>query len=369
MALLICRSNFGARKGFAMVGAVLRSTTVTDGCKMAASAGRLRAFQTSSQTLRKYSWLNYVLGERTSKKFHDRSKIFVVDGNIAVGKTTLATKLAEKLGLHYIGEPDLHYFDRQVGDGEPLDPKFTGNVTLQKFYDDPKAKDGHTFRLQMVMYMIRYLQYSDAMEHLLSTGQGVVMDRCVYSDFVFLEAILKEGLIRRQCHEYYNEVKGISIWRIIPPHLVIYLDAPVRVIQQRIKERGIPYEQNIQDSYLEALDEAYKKKYLTEMSETSEILQYDWTNFGDIERVVEDIDLLEFKNSPWLEQDDVALHHLRIFCSNKFKVAKSCVIPKYLPELTISAMEFDAIKHEYLQLPKMKYAKGYNEGEGSVLWK
>ncbi|XP_077978515.1 NADH dehydrogenase [ubiquinone] 1 alpha subcomplex subunit 10, mitochondrial-like isoform X1 [Glandiceps talaboti] len=365
MALLVGRFNFWARRSL-MVG-VLRSSSVGDGCKMAASG--TRGLQTSCQALWRYNGLNYLMGERTLKKFNERSKIITIDGNIAVGKTTLGTKLAEKLGMHYIGEPDLHYFDRRDGYGEPLDPKYTCNVTLEKFYNDPKAKDGHTFRLQMVLYVIRFQQYGDALEHILSTGQGVIMDRSVYSDFVFLEAIMKAGLIRNQCYDYYDEIKGISLYRFIPPHLCIYLDAPIDVIQKRIKQRGKPFEQNIENKYLESLDDAYKTKFLPQMSETSEILQYDWTNFGDVENIIEDIDLLKFDKVAWKEHDDVSLHHIRVFVTDKFKVGKCLSIPKFLPELTFDALEFDDIKNEYTDLPGMKYAKGYNERDGSTIFK
>lgn len=37
----------------------------------------------------------------------------------------------------------------------------------------------------------------DALAHLLSTGQGVVLDRCVYSDFVFAEAMASQGYISK----------------------------------------------------------------------------------------------------------------------------------------------------------------------------
>lgn len=38
----------------------------------------------------------------------------------------------------------------------------------------------------------------DALAHVFSTGQGVVLDRCVYSDFVFLEAMYSHGYISKK---------------------------------------------------------------------------------------------------------------------------------------------------------------------------
>ncbi|XP_002739202.1 NADH dehydrogenase [ubiquinone] 1 alpha subcomplex subunit 10, mitochondrial-like [Saccoglossus kowalevskii] len=372
MALLIGRCRLGVTKSSPLVS-VLRCQNGADSCKMAAAAGvgaqKFKKFHTSSIDLKKYSWLNYILGERTLKRFNDRSKIIVIDGNIAAGKTTLGQKLAKELGMYYFPEASLDYFDRQSGDGKRLDPKFTGNVSLERFYKDPKAEDGHSFRLQVVMYMIRYLTYCDAMNHLLTTGEGVILDRSVYSDFVFLEAITTAGLIRKQCYDYYQELKGISLWRVLPPHLVIYLDAPLDVVKKRIKERGIPYEQTIDDSYLESIDRAYTKQFLPEIGESSEILHYDWTNFGEIERVLEDIDMLKYEKSPWNDQDDVSLHHYRVFFNNKFHVVAKTIMAKYLPELTVGALEFDEIRQEYLELPGMRYQKGYNKEDGNLIFK
>ena len=43
------------------------------------------------------------------------------------------------------------------------------------------------------------------------------------------------------------------------PDLVIYLQAPVQVLQRRIASRGLAYEQFIAPEYLERLGEAYAK--------------------------------------------------------------------------------------------------------------
>lgn len=67
-------------------------------------------------------------------------------------------------------EPDTHYVDKMTKEKVPLDKAFNGNCTLEKFYLEPKASDGNSYRLQCWMYLMRLLQYSDAIEHLLSTG-------------------------------------------------------------------------------------------------------------------------------------------------------------------------------------------------------
>lgn len=53
---------------------------------------------TSSVRSLRYGWLAYALGERTTPRLKEYSKIITVDGNLASGKGALAQKLADKLG-------------------------------------------------------------------------------------------------------------------------------------------------------------------------------------------------------------------------------------------------------------------------------
>lgn len=70
----------------------------------------------------------------------------------------------------YMPEADTFYLDKMSGEKEPLPLHFNGMCSLEKFYTDPKAADGNSYRLQLWMYLMRLLQYSDAVEHLLTTG-------------------------------------------------------------------------------------------------------------------------------------------------------------------------------------------------------
>ena len=42
----------------------------------------------------------FVLGEKTTKKLTESSKVITVDGNICSGKSTVAKVIAEKLGTY-----------------------------------------------------------------------------------------------------------------------------------------------------------------------------------------------------------------------------------------------------------------------------
>ncbi|XP_071956051.1 NADH dehydrogenase [ubiquinone] 1 alpha subcomplex subunit 10, mitochondrial-like [Antedon mediterranea] len=324
-----------------------------------------------SRGLRETPW-TFFTGFKFDNVFHEGSKIIVVDGNIGSGKSELAKTLADKLGMKYMKEAHLHYLDEQLlGEGKKLDKKFIGNVSLEQFYKDPYAKDGHSFRMQMMMYGIRFMMYSDVLEHLFNTGQGIVMDRSVYSDFVFMEAMYKMGYFRKQCYDFYNEIKQISLYRLREPHLVIYLDTPVDIAKKRLKEREGDNIPDIPEEYLQHLETIYKEQFLPKMAETSEILTYDWSIYGDVDQIIEDIEMLEFANTSWTGLSNATLDRLYRFVSHKGKVARCLDMEKYLPEVTFGAHEIADLAREWKEIPGNMYKKGFNENEYGEkdLWK
>ncbi|XP_054854551.1 NADH dehydrogenase [ubiquinone] 1 alpha subcomplex subunit 10, mitochondrial [Eublepharis macularius] len=325
---------------------------------------RLAKLHVSSNWNLTYGWIAYMLGERTTKRFNEYSKVFTVDGNLRSGKGKLAQHIAEKLNMRYFPEADAHYLDRVTGDGRILDSKFSGNCSLETFYDNPKHPNGNSYRLQYWLYSNRLLQYSDALEHLLATGQGVVLERSPYSDFVFLEAMFKQDYIHKRCVEHYGNMKHLTICEILPPHLSIYIDVPVPEVMKRIEEKGKPYEKKVSSAYLQSIEDIYKKSFLPEISETSEVLQYTASEAEEVDKVIEDIEYLKFDKGPWLEQDDVTFHHLRKFVEDKMAVVRPMNLPVYVPEITIGGLEIDKVYYQYRDLPGRKYAFGYNADVG-----
>ncbi|XP_003133833.1 NADH dehydrogenase [ubiquinone] 1 alpha subcomplex subunit 10, mitochondrial [Sus scrofa] len=331
---------------------------------LGAVAQRVGGIHTGAPCRLQYGPLAFVLGERTTRKLTETSKVITVDGNICSGKGRLAREIAEKLGLRHFPEAGIHYADSTTGDGKPLDVQLSGNCSLEKFYDDPKSNDGNSYRLQSWLYASRLLQYADALEHLLSTGQGVVLERSIYSDFVFLEAMYRQGFIRKQCVEHYNEVKKVTACEYLPPHVVVYVDVPVPEIQSRIQKKGNPHEMKITAAYLQDIENAYKKTFLPEMSEKCEVLQYSAREAEDAEKVVEDIEYLKCDKGPWPDQDDRTFHRLRMLVQNKLEVLNYTTIPVYLPEITIGAHQSDRVFQKFTELPGRKYSPGYNEDVG-----
>ncbi|XP_058479459.1 NADH dehydrogenase [ubiquinone] 1 alpha subcomplex subunit 10, mitochondrial [Solea solea] len=320
---------------------------------------------TSSVRSLRYGWLAYALGERTTPRLTETSKIISVEGNLASGKGALAQKLADKLGMLYMPEPDTFYMDKMAGEKEPLPLDFNGMCSLERFYADPKASDGNSYRLQLWMYAMRLLQYSNAIEHMITTGQGVILERSPFSDMVFLEAMFKEGYIRKECVQHYNEIKDISICEFLPPHLSIYIDVPAEEVQTKLKQSG----KNVPLSYLKSIEDSYKKSFLPNVTDSSELLVYDATQAQDVERVSEDMEDLKFEKVPWQKMDDISYHNLRMLVEDKWSVAGLTVIPKFLPEITIGAHDFNDKYYAYRGLPGKNYAPGYNADVGDkYIW-
>uniref|UniRef100_A0A2K6LZS2 Deoxynucleoside kinase domain-containing protein n=1 Tax=Rhinopithecus bieti TaxID=61621 RepID=A0A2K6LZS2_RHIBE len=186
---------------------------------LAAGVQRVRGIHSSVQCKLRYGMWHFLFGDKISKRLTEHSRVITVDGNICTGKGRLAKEVAEKLGFKHFPEAGIHYADSTTGDGKPLAIEYSGNLSLEKFYDDPRSNDGHSYRLQSWLYSSRLLQYSDALEHLLTTGQGVVLERSIFSDFVFLDAMYNQGFVRK--HNFFTHSLSLQI-----SHLLLHFLSP-----------------------------------------------------------------------------------------------------------------------------------------------
>lgn len=287
----------------------------------------------------------------------DKSKIIVVDGNIGAGKSVVAKELADKLGMRHIPEATPQYTpNRSLG--HDIDEKFIGDVSIEKFYEDPLNKNGHSFGFQFSMYTNRYYQMVDAIKHVMFTAQGVVLERSVYSDVVFAEAMNKMGYL--DAHgpnrmKIYDELVFFSLYKLVKPHVVVYLDVPVDQIHDRIMKRGHEMEKSISKKYLEEIDTAYKTRYLPTVNEGSILLEYDWANpIYNVERILEDYDLVtdkEWEGIDWNKLSDKQIYNLYDFCMNEQDILNKFCINTYIPEWFNKPGELEMLEQEF----RLKY--------------
>lgn len=186
------------------------------------------------------------------------AKLLVVEGNIGVGKSTLAKKLAAELHYNLYSEPT---FD---------------NPYLEKFYREPHK---YALKLQLWILQQRYNTYLSAMRHMLTTGQGTVLDRSVFSDCVFANVGRKQGFISTEGYAIYKKCQDEFLQNIPLPHITIFLDASPQCCHNRMKRRGRECEAGVPMDYLTELYDEYLVFVQNTEAQGGCVLKYDWSDF------------------------------------------------------------------------------------------
>jgi deoxyadenosine/deoxycytidine kinase len=159
-------------------------------------------------------------------------RFIVIEGPIGVGKTSLARLLAQSFG------------------GQLVLEQAEQNPFLERFYKNPRAA---AFQTQLFFLFQRARQLEEVRQEDLF-GAVRVADYLLEKDRLFARVTLDDA-------EYalYERVYERVVVDAPKPDLVVYLQAPVDVLMDRIAKRGIRYEQQIERAYLERLNEAYAR--------------------------------------------------------------------------------------------------------------
>ena len=147
-----------------------------------------------------YNFLRALVDYPTTSRMDENSKLIVVDGPPTSGKGALAKELADELDMAYFDAPTIAktLFNNYGYDLRKLDSKLPEDCRSydeSDFLKNPKTVKAA--RMQIKMFQLHFQNYVDALAHILNTGQGVVMNRSVYSNFVFLEAMVANGFVSR----------------------------------------------------------------------------------------------------------------------------------------------------------------------------
>lgn len=181
-----------------------------------------------------------------------------VDGSIGVGKTTLAQSLAEMLGYQVVKEP------------------VNENPMLEKFYQNP-ARYG--FSMQVYMLTVRSaLERSHTYAIECGSIAGAVFDRILAADTCFAEANSLLGNIDPDEYAVYLKLYQTERHGSLYPDILIFLDAPVDKLLERIKERNRACEAKITADYLHTLGECYRR-FARAMQRYTTVLWLDWDEF------------------------------------------------------------------------------------------
>lgn len=187
----------------------------------------------------------------------DIPSYIAVEGPIGVGKTTLTKYLAKTFNY------------------ETLLEQAEDNPFLDRFYADERnsALPTQLFFLLQRAQQLNELHQADLFKPVR------VADFLIEKDQLFAQVTLAEEEFK-----LYQQVYDHVTIDAPTPDLVIYLQAPVDVLLDRIRQRGIHAEKSITTEYLEALNEAYARFF--HYYDRSPLLivnaaEIDWVNTPD----------------------------------------------------------------------------------------
>ena len=159
-------------------------------------------------------------------------RFIAVEGPIGVGKTSLARRLCASLAA------------------QPVLEEAAQNPFLERFYRNPRAG---ALPVQLYFLLQRAQQLASLKQQDLFAPVRV-SDYLLEKDRLFARVTLDDA-------EYglYEQLYTKLDIQVPKPDLVVYLQAPVDVLLERIARRGVAYEQYIDRGYLERLNEAYAR--------------------------------------------------------------------------------------------------------------
>jgi len=202
-------------------------------------------------------------------------KSISVEGNIGVGKTTLAKLLSKDLDYSLVLET------------------FENNPFLEDFYENSKK---NALPLELFFLAERYELLKINSENMFFSG--------TVSDFVFDKSkLFAANTLKEYELTIFNKIFSLMKKSVKNPDILIYLHTDYSSLQNKIAKRGREYERSIQLDYLKKLNDSY----------------FDYINKSlNFPTVLIDVTHLDFKNNP----SDYKLVKKIIFQKHKNGVTK-----------------------------------------------
>jgi deoxyguanosine kinase len=222
------------------------------------SGVRITAHQKNPRLPRRFEMM--VSPPRQQK--HGTPRYIVVEGPIGVGKTTLTRRLARSLGSEAMLELPAE------------------NPFLERFYAAPRQYALPT-QLYFLFQRVRQLERLNQSDMFRPAW---ISDFFLEKDLLFAELNLDDDEL-----DLYRKVYHSLSPKAPVPDLVVFLQAPVEVLVERIRKRGVGFEQQVSYEYLEQLVNSYASFFLRYNAAPLLMVNAESINFADKDK---DYDLL-----------------------------------------------------------------------------
>ncbi len=161
----------------------------------------------------------------------EKSLFISVEGPIGIGKTTISTALSKEYNAHLL---------KEIVEENPF---------LEKFYNDPEH---WAFQTEVFFLCNRYKQL-EQVEERLNKGEMVISDYHIFKNLLFAKRTLKQKDLSKYKVLFDTLLDGLP-----KPDIVIYSNASLDTLMNRIKRRGRIIEKGIEPRYIQQLSDDYR---------------------------------------------------------------------------------------------------------------
>jgi deoxyadenosine/deoxycytidine kinase len=198
-------------------------------------------------------------------------QFLIIEGNIGAGKTTLSQMLAEDFGFKLLLE------------------EFADNPFLPHFYQNP---DRYAFPVELFFMTERHKQLQQELAQRDLFQEGIVADYIFYKTLLFAR-----NNLNTEEYRLFQRLFNILNAAFPKPDLLVYLHRSVDRLMDNIRKRGRPFEQEIEPSYLQEIQQSYFEFFRS--NEQLPILIIDIENLDFLNNPEDYQKILDLINRPY----------------------------------------------------------------------
>jgi deoxyadenosine/deoxycytidine kinase len=198
-------------------------------------------------------------------------QFLIIEGNIGAGKTTLSQMLAEDFGFKLLLE------------------EFADNPFLPHFYQNP---DRYAFPVELFFMTERHKQLQQELAQRDLFQEGILADYIFYKTLLFAR-----NNLNTEEYRLFQRLFNILNAAFPKPDLLVYLHRSVDRLMDNIRKRGRAFEQEIEPSYLQEIQQSYFEFFRS--NEQLPILIIDIENLDFLNNPEDYQKILDLINRPY----------------------------------------------------------------------